>query len=90
MPSGEVVFSTPTEPAKTIPVTNGAFTGEAFVGKNKVQVNSYKEGPPLPTDLTKAPTKQNIVADQFSAQSTLSAEVTAAGANEFKFDVTAK
>jgi hypothetical protein len=90
MAAGELIFSIPGEPVQQIPVTNGAFSGQAPVGKNKVEVYSYQESAPtsgLSTDTVK---KTNIVSDQFNVRSALSENVTAAGPNEFKFAVTSK
>jgi hypothetical protein len=90
MESGEVTFSVPGEPVRTLAVSGGSYSGEAVVGQNKVEVASYKEGPPLSTDPTGKPTKTNIVAGKFNFQSTLSANVAASGENNFDFDVTSQ
>jgi len=86
MATGEVVFVVPGEPEARLPVTNGAFSGEAYVGQNRVGVFTYREETPdsgLSTDTVK---KVNLVADRFSYNTTLTAEVTQSGPNEFTFD----
>ena len=87
---GEVSFVLTGQAPTIIPVKDGAFAGEAFAGSNKVEVRSYKSGPPLSTDPDKAPTKMNFIPDRFNATTTLTAEVAAGGANDFKFAVTSK
>jgi hypothetical protein len=87
---GEILFSQAGYPPATMPIQDGAFSGEAMTGKNLVQVKVYKEGPPLTTDPDKKPTKKNIIPDRYSGpNSTLSADVTE-GANDFKFAVTSR
>lgn len=89
LPDGEV-FLLVTGQAPTIcPVKDGEFSGEAYVGTNKVEVRAYKDGPPLTTDPTKAPTKINYIPTTYNDQSKLTADVVAGGANTFKFEVTA-
>jgi len=90
LPTGEVVFSIVGQPPKTLTVTNGAYAGEATVGKNKVEVHSYKESAPTSGLSTDTVSKEDIVADQFGYQSTLTADVQGGGANEFNFDVKSK
>lgn len=90
MPGGEVRFAVPGQPVKTMEIKDGAFAGEAHVGKNNVEVVWEKEGPPHPMN-PKERIKVNAIADRFSGpNSVLEAEVTAGGKNEFTFDVTSK
>ena len=91
MPDGEVMFSIPssgTAPS-VMNVVNGAFSGEAKVGENRVEVYAYKDGPPSTTD-PMTPTKVNFIPDRYGSQSTLTAAVTKDGPNEFKFEVKSK
>ena len=93
MASGEIVFSLPGQPEHRIPVTAGAYAGNAMVGTNAVGVFSYIESAPdsgLSTDTVK---KTNVVADRFSFQTKLSAEVKEAkpeAPNEFNFEATTR
>jgi hypothetical protein len=89
MAAGEVVFTGELGP-KVLAVTNGTYAGEAAVGKNRVEVHSYKEVPSTSGLSTDTVSKEELVAPQFNSSSTLTADVTAAGPNEFKFDVTGK
>ncbi len=87
---GEVSFLLTGEAPTTFPVKDGAFSGDAYAGSNKVELRSYKSGPPLATDPNKAPTKMNYIPDRFNTTSKLTAEVVAGGANDFKFDIASK
>jgi len=90
MPDGEIYFSTPGQPLTMFPVKEGAFSGNAQPGSNRVEIRAYKEGPPLSTDVSKTPTKQNFIPDRFSVQSKLTAEVGVGGANDLKFVIASK
>jgi hypothetical protein len=84
MAEGEVLFTVVGQPAQTCPIKDGTFSGEAFVGKNRVRVTLQKDGPPSTTD-RKEPIKINAV-----THDDLEAEVTKDGPNEFKFEVKSK
>jgi hypothetical protein len=90
MADGDIVFTVQGYPPSVMTVKDGAFSGTAKEGKNKVAVHAYKVGPPLSTDPDKKPTKTNYVAGKYNDQSTLSAEVKAGTGNDFKFDVHSK
>jgi len=90
MPEGEVFFFVPGEAPGALEVKSGSFSGKAKEGLNKVEVRTYKMGPPLSTDPEKKPTKINILPSRYNDKSTLTADVKPGGANEFKFDVTSK
>ena len=89
MPDGEIAFSTPGNPPKISPIKDGAFTAEAYEGKNRVEISAYKEGPPSTTDPNEK-TKINTVDAQFNFESKLTADVTAQGTKEFSFEVRSK
>jgi len=89
MADGEVVFVVPGLGPFNLPVKDGSFSGEAYVGSNKIEVFSYREGEPLTTGKKEA-TKINVIPDRFNSKSTLKAEVKDGDANEFRFDVTSK
>lgn len=92
MADGEIRFSIPGQPVNTIAVQSGAYSGEAYPGKNKVEIFAYKAGPAPKNALsTDDPNpKVNYVADKYNVNSKLEAEVTEGGSNEFKFDVTSR
>lgn len=90
MQEGEIRFDVPGQPPKVLPVKNGAFSGEAFLGKNQVEVVHDVDGPPSTTD-PKVHTKINTVAPEFSGPNTkLSADIVAAGAANLRFEVTSR
>lgn len=90
MPDGELIFALAGQAPVVMDVKSGVYSGNAPVGNHKVEVRVFKVGPPMSTDPTKAPTKVNSLPDRFNNTSTLKAEVTASGPNEFKFDVTSR
>jgi len=90
LPDGEITFRVAGEAGIPTAVKDGSFAGEALVGKNQVEISAFKAGPPLSTDLEKKPTKVNIVLPKYNAQTTLEANVTAGGPNDFTFAVTSR
>ncbi len=87
MAGGEVRFVLPGQPSSICPIKDGVFAGDAYVGKNKVEVVWEKEGPPNPMD-PKLKIPVNVVSDLFNGPATtLTADVTSSGPNAFKFDV---
>ena len=88
MGGGEVRFTVPGQPPKSAPVTDGTFAGEAFVGKNSVEVVWDKDGPPNPTDQTSR-MKVNAVSGKYSGpNSPFQFDIPAGGKSDFKLDVT--
>jgi hypothetical protein len=91
MREGEISLEVVGEAAPVIlPVKDGAFSGEVKIGKNRVEVFSYKQGPPLSTEPDGPPTRVNIIPDRYNGHTRFEANVTAEGPNEFKFPVTSR
>jgi hypothetical protein len=90
MHDGEIYFILAGQAPTQFEVKDGAFSGKANAGKNKVEIRSYKVGPPLTTDPENKPTKTNFIPDRFNATTTLEEEVKVGGSNDFKFDVVSK
>ena len=90
IPSGEIHFGMIGVPPRVLQIKDGAFSGEAPVGKNQVEVFVYAEGPPAAKyGGTRA--KINTTPERYwGPKTTLSANVEARGTNEFKFDITSK
>ena len=89
MAEGEVSFGIAGEVPKTIPVVNGAFSGQAGLGANRVQVMAYRKGTPVKMgDQEFGGERENYIPSKYNSQSKLTAEVSAGGANDFSFDVT--
>ncbi|MCU0878257.1 MAG: hypothetical protein MUF06_10775 [Pirellulaceae bacterium] len=91
MTEGEISFAIVGEPPVVIPVVNGAYTGEAPVGPTRVEVRAYRQGTPVMMgDQQFGGDKENYLPAQYNLQTTLKADVSAAGPNEFNFEVTSK
>lgn len=90
MPEGEIILSVSAETPTVLAVKDGAFAGTALTGTNRVEIRAFKVGPPLSTDPKKEPTKVNFIPARYNAKSTLTAEVTTGGSNEFNFQVTSR
>ena len=84
---GEIYFIVSGYAPNIIPVRNGEYTGTAKVGTNRVEIRSWKDGPPLSTDPTNKPTKINTVPQEFNDGSKLTAEVASKAENTFKFKI---
>jgi hypothetical protein len=87
VPSGELHFVVPGYPPRILEVKDGAFEGEAPIGKNKVEAFVYVEGPPS-EKYKNTPIKKNVVPEKYWGPDTvLEANVNPGGNNEFKFDM---
>lgn len=90
MPGGEVRFSVSGFPPKTLQVTDGAFSGEVFSGKNQIDASYEKEGAPHPMD-PKTKLKVNVVSPKYSGPNSPLNKDLAAGDNPpLSFEVTSK
>ena len=89
MDGGEVRFRAEGQPSQILEVKGGAFSGEAFVGKNQVDVVYEKDGPtPHPMEAGKF-LKVNVVDAKFTGMSTpFTPDVPATGTSDLKFEVT--
>jgi len=89
MGGGEVRFSVPGQPVRSIPIQDGAFSGEAHIGKNLINVVWEKDGGPNPMDPNLPPIKVNVVDPKYaSMDSPFNVEVPKDGVSDLKFDVT--
>jgi len=84
---GEILFEAPGKPPQILPIANGAYSGQAIPGENRIQIAVYKEEI---DSMTNQPAKVNILPPRFSYQSTLKANVTQSGPNEFDFETQSK
>ena len=84
---GEIYFIVSGYAPNIIAVKNGEYAGTAKVGTNRVEIRSWKDGPPLSTDPTNMPTKVNTIPQEFNDASKLSAEVTPKAENTFSFKI---
>jgi hypothetical protein len=89
LPFGEIQFVTPSlGHLDACVIKNGRFTGEAGPGKRVVSFCAFKEGAKDPE--TGAAVRLNVIPPRYSTQSTMEADVTAEGPNEFVFELTSK
>jgi hypothetical protein len=84
---GEISFVVEGRGPIIMQIQNGAYSGEVPVGANRVEIRAFKPGPPLSTDPKGAPTKVNYIPARFNDRTTLKAEVTADGPDDFPFSV---
>lgn len=86
---GEIQFATPELGHLDVCfVKDGRFTGEVGPGLRSVKICSFRKGKVDPG--SGDATQVNIIPARFSAESKLTAEVTTAGPNDFRFDITSK
>jgi len=93
LPDGEIYFLGAKGDVQTLAIKNGTFSGQVGEGSRKVQIVAYRLGKSAAAEsgmtggMYDQPTKENYIPAKYNAQSTLSAEVKAAGPNQFKFDL---
>src|ERR1043165_3962573 len=91
VPTGEIHFGAPGVPPRVLAIKDGAFSGEAPVGKNQVEVFVYTEGAAVRGKHGGEGSKTNTVPQKYwGTNTTLSAPVTADGTNDFKFSLTSR
>jgi hypothetical protein len=84
---GEIYFIVSGYAPNIIAIQNGEYAGTAKVGSNRVEIRSWKDGPPLSTDPTNKPTKINTIPQEFNDASKLTAEVASKAENTFSFKI---
>ena len=91
-PDSEILFSVAGEAPSILPVKDGKFEGKAAVGSSRVEIRSYRQGQPvmMGDKPVEGSGRENIIAEQFNDQSTLTATVPAAGVKDLKFEVQSK
>jgi hypothetical protein len=83
---GMITFaSSETGDLQAIPIENGKYEGQARAGKRRVEIRAYppRQGPIAPMD----PPPANYIPAQYNSATTLSAEVTPQGPNQFNFEL---
>src|SRR3954466_5874702 len=88
MPGGEIRFTVPGQPTEAIEIKDGAFSGQASMGRNRVEVVWEQDGPPNPMDPSTRIKANTVSAQFFGEGSPLSSDVGSKGAADLKFDVT--
>jgi len=90
VPTGELHFGRPGVPPGVVAVTDGTFSGDAPVGKNKVEFYHYVDGPSS-AKYGGVATKTNSAPGKYWGPNTvLEATVEAGGDNDFKFTLSSK
>jgi hypothetical protein len=90
VPTGEIHFGMLGVPPRVLKIADGAYSGEAPVGENQVEVYIYKEGPPNPR-YPDDPPKMNTVPNKYwGPKTTLKASVKDGEPNKFTFDLKSK
>lgn len=95
MADGDIYFTDLTTGNNSVlTVANGQFSGQSEAGKFKVQINQFRDEA-VQADATGyvppgGSTKKNVVLPEYNTNSTITAEVTAAGPNEFTFEAKTK
>ncbi len=88
MGGGHVRFNVAGQGPMSCEVKDGAFSGEAYIGKNRVDVTWDKEGEPVP-GMPDVKMTVNAVAAEFSGPgSPFNFDVPASGKSDFKLAVT--
>jgi hypothetical protein len=86
---GIVVFRTAkTGALDSLDIVDGKFDGRAVVGERTVEISSFKST--AVSGAMGGEVQENLVADRFNLNTTLTATVSASGPNEYKFDVKSK
>ncbi len=87
---GEIYFMVPEggTPPDILPVNNGKFDGKVTVGKKRVEVTSPQPVPTKPGAVQMGPPEViNLVHEDYSVNSKLTADVSDAGLNPSQFEV---
>jgi hypothetical protein len=91
MGDGVVYFKRPEVGAvDRLEVKDGKFAGIAEVGERRVEICRYRYGEPFPMGGGMFPNRIETIDAKFNTNSTLTANVTEDGPNEFQFEVTLK
>jgi hypothetical protein len=92
LPTGELHFGVHGAPPSVLKVKDGAFSGQAPIGQNKVELFILTDGPPSQKyQGPGAASKINTAPGKYWGPNTaLDAAVGATGSNEFKFDISSR
>jgi len=90
IPDGEISFLVAGQSPTLFPIKDGAYSGKALSGSNKIEIRAFKDGPPMTTDPEKKPTRINYLGDNYGMNSKLTADVKSGASNDFKFELTSR
>ncbi len=84
---GEITFAVDGKPPQIAAITQGAYSGKAIPGANRVEVAVYRtETDPMTGDQIKI----NILPPRYNVRTTLTAQVADSGENQFDFQIQSK
>jgi len=90
--NGQILFVVPGEPPEAADIVDGQFTGHALPGAKRVEIYAFRPGVQDPNDPFPVPVEgellENFVPEKYNVHSTLTAEITPDGPNEFEFNLT--
>jgi len=79
---------------QTVPIKGGSFSGKVKAGKQRVQINAFRATKPqgaasgMTGGIYDQPGRENYIPAKYNVESTLTADVSASGPNQLKFDLT--
>jgi len=93
LPDGFVTFVSPQQGLfEAFPIKDGRYAGKAGLGMRQIEIVAVRETRPAKTASPAygppQPARENYLPERYSTKSTLTAEVTQAGPNEFDFNLT--
>ncbi len=90
LPEGTILFKTVAAGSvQSMDIKDGEFRGEAEAGDRRVEINAYRV---ITGDFNgmKGEVQESLIPPRYNTASTLTAKVTAGGANQFTFEVTSE
>lgn len=91
LPEGEILFKIPGQVPAFTEIRDGKYSLQVKPGKKEVEVLAYRMGKDFDMGgvIIKG-TKENYIPERYNTKTTLKAEITPEGPNEFHFKVTSK
>lgn len=90
MPAGVIFFRTVSSGSlDRVDIVGGAFKGEAEAGARRVEICQYQTVTMGEGEM-QTENQVNVIPERFNTNTTLTAEVTTSGANDYQFDVQSK
>lgn len=91
LPVGVIYFKTiQTGALDSVEIKEGKFEGQAQLGDRRVEICSYETLPPQASDPMATASQKNTIPPKYNLESTLTANVTQDGPNEFRFEVSSR
>lgn len=89
---GVIVFTMEGEVPRELPIANGSYEGQAFVGTNRIQFAVYRQAalPKRSGPGADEPSRENILPSRYNQESTETRAVKADGPNQLDFRLKSK